>query len=187
MLDVALKEWKIVCDLLIGGELVFLLRKGGIIEDAGPGRFELQHRRFALYPSWAHQRPEMLKPAFRNRLVVMDEPNELTMEGFGEAAHIWEVPCRAVFDRLEAWHPWSAEQIDVRFNYRPENPLYLVAVRVYRLAQPKTIQAGVVYGGCRSWVPLTPKDAVDEAEATAVVDAEQFQSIVNQIEQAVAA
>lgn len=182
MLDVALKEWKIVCDLLLGGELAFLLRKGGIIEDAGPGRFELQHQRFALYPSWAHQKPNMIKPAHRQRVAVMEEPDELTLEGIGEAARIWEVPSRNAFDTLDALHPWTAEQIDMRFNYHPENPLYLVAVRAYRLAQPKTIQAGVVYGGCRSWIPLTPDDAVDDTGATPVMGDEPFEAILEQID-----
>src|SRR5690606_840280 len=54
MLTVALKEWAVVCDLLLEGKCSLLLRKGGVHEDRGPGRFELEHERFTLYPAWEH-------------------------------------------------------------------------------------------------------------------------------------
>src|SRR5690606_6397811 len=95
MLDIALKEWAVICELLLTGELAILLRKGGIHERGGPGVFELEHPRFVLYPSWAHQKPGMLKPPFAQRVEVMtQEPAQVTFEGIGEAARIWKVPSR---------------------------------------------------------------------------------------------
>ena len=41
MLNVALKEWAIICDRLVAGDQAILLRKGGIDEADGPGRFRL--------------------------------------------------------------------------------------------------------------------------------------------------
>ena len=113
MLNTALKEWAIICDLLLEGRLAILLRKGGIHEASGPGRFELEHPRFLLFPSWAHQKPEMIKPAYRNRVQVLDEPATITMAGWAEAAKIWRVPSRAAFDSLDDLHPWTREQIDI--------------------------------------------------------------------------
>src|SRR5688572_15413116 len=130
MLDVALKEWSVVCDLLMEGRLAILPRKGGIHEDAGPGAFRLEHPRFALFPSWAHQRPAMIKPEHRERVEVIEEPAEITFRAVAEAARIWEVPGRAAFDRLDDLHCWTEQQIDMRFDYKPDRPLYLVAVRV---------------------------------------------------------
>ena len=171
MLNVALKEWSIVCDLLLGGELSLLLRKGGIEEDEGPGRFRLRHPRFALFPSWAHQKPGMIEPRYRQRVEVLDEPDELMLRGYAESVGIRAAPSRAALDSLDDLHCWTDEYVDMRWNYRPENPLYVVALRAYRLAEPKTVPNRVAYGGCRSWVPLEDEDAIDDNEGTPVLDA----------------
>lgn len=185
MLNIALKEWAIVCDLLLEGRLSLLLRKGGIHEAAGPGEFELEHPRFLLFPSWMHQKPEMIKPEFRSRVNVLTaEPAEITFAGVGEVVRIWQVPGRAAVDRLDALHCWTPAQIDMRFNYRPENPLYLMAVRVFRLQRPRTVTNLPQYAGCKSWVPLTPGDAVDDVGAREVVPAEAFASVVRRVEEA---
>jgi len=182
MLDIALKEWSIVCDLLLEGSLALLLRKGGIHESGGPGVFELEHPRFLLYPTWAHQKPEMIRPGFRGRVQVQAEPGAVTLAGLAEVSRIWPVKDRAAFDHLEDLHCWTAQQIDMRFNYKPENPLYLMALRVYRLKQPRTLANIADYGGCKSWVPLTPGDAVDDTGATAVLDDAVFAQVVERVQ-----
>lgn len=181
MLHIALKEWQAVCDLLLSGQLAFVLRKGGIIEDRGPGMFNLQHTRFALFPSWAHQKPEMLKPQCRAGVEVMDEPEEVVIHGIAEAANLWRVPDRAAVDALDDLHPWSAEQIDMRFSYKPQNPLYLVALRAARLSRPVTIENLPAYGGCRSWVPLEPTHAIDDSHTTPALNDGAFENIVNRL------
>ena len=188
MLDVALKEWQVVCDLLLDGELAMLLRKGGIHETGGAGVFELEHPRFALFPAWLHQVPNRMKPRYRDRVQrFRAEPSELTLRGMGAVDHIWQVPSRDAFDALDDLHCWSRPQIDMRFNYKPERPLYLMAVRVYRLAQPKTIANLESYAGCKSWVPLEGDDAVDDSNATPVLDDAAFQCVVDRINEAFAA
>ena len=182
MLDVALKEWAIVCRLLLEGRLALLLRKGGIHERGGEAVFELEHPRFALFPAWMHQVPNRLKPEHRPRVVRRrEEPAELTLEGVGEATHIWRVPSREVFDALDDMHVWSKPQIDMRFNYKPDRPLYLVAVRVARLREPKTIANQPDYAGCRSWVPLAAEDAVDDANAVPVLDETAYARLVERM------
>jgi hypothetical protein len=185
MLDVGLKEWSVTCDLLQEGRLSLLLRKGGIHEAGGPGVFELEHDRFVLFPAWSHQRPEMLKAPYRERVVVHEhEPPEVTLEAMGEAAAIRVVPTREALDALGDLHPWSAAQLDMRWQYRPERPLYVVAVRVYRLAEATTIANDPSYAGCRSWVPLKPGDAVDEAAATPVLSDDEFGRVSERIDAA---
>ena len=183
-LDIALKEWAAVCDLLASGELAILLRKGGIEESAGPGRFELIHDRFALWPAWEHQDPERIKPAFRDRVQVYDrEPDELSLQAIGVVSSdtIWPVPSRAAFDQLEDLHCWTTPQIDMRFNYKPDRPLYLMAVRAYRLPAPKRVPNRADYAGCRSWVPLEQEDEVEVTGAEPALDDEAFKRIVQRI------
>ena len=57
-------------------------------------------------------------------------------------------------DQLRDLHLWSEALIDMRFNYRPEKPLYLVIVRAFRLATPITLANTLAYAGCKSWIPL---------------------------------
>jgi len=50
---IAFKEWAIVVDALGRGEQIIILRKGGIAEAGGV--FRVEHDRFWLYPTYAHQ------------------------------------------------------------------------------------------------------------------------------------
>lgn len=182
MIDVGLKEWASVCELMVEGRAALLLRKGGIHESGGPGVFELEHRRFVLFPSWLHQRPEGVKPALAGRVRVYgQEPGEVTLTGWGEVARVWRVPSRAAFDRLDDLHPWSPQQVDMRFGYKPERPLYLVAVRAWRLPSPRVIANHAEYAGCRSWVPLRPGDGVDESGSTPAIAPAAFEAMVERV------
>jgi hypothetical protein len=61
----------------------------------------------------------------------------------------------------------------MRFNYKPQNPLYLLIVRAYRLKQPVTIDNTPAYAGCKSWVPL--EHAIDAAGASPALDDATYQ------------
>jgi hypothetical protein len=188
MLNIALKEWAVVCDLLLSGELSLLLRKGGIHETSGPGVFELEHSRFALFPSWMHQKPAMLRPGVRERVEVFErEPAAVPIAGIGQVARIWMVRDRSVLDEggaLHELHPWTREQIDMRVNYRPENPLYLMAVRGYRLPMVRTVANVPAYAGCKSWVPLSEQDTIDDTAAAASVSDERFSALLTAVDRA---
>jgi hypothetical protein len=162
-LNVALKEWAVVCAALGSGRQIILLRKGGIYESAG--EFEIEHRHFLLFPTYLHQNAAMLKDEEKSKLTVMTaEPAKIEISLAAEITDIIPVSDRAAMDALNDEHIWSAGLIDMRFNYRPENPLYLLLVRAYRLGRPTTIDNTPAYAGCKSWVPLdcaiAAKDAV---------------------------
>ena len=185
MLNLGLKEWAVVCDLLLEGKLALLLRKGGIHESGGPGVFELEHPRFLLFPSWMHQKPEMVKEEFRGRVkVTASEPAEVTFRGFAEAVKIWRVTDRSPFypgGALDRLHCWTRPQIDMRFDYKPQNPLYLMAVRVWQLTNPRTVTNHAEYAGCKSWVPLRPGYGVEEAGADTVMEDGSFDELLDRV------
>ena len=174
-INIALKEWAIVCDLLAAGRCCFVLRKGGVHEDHGPGRFRLEEDRFALFPAWEHEKLGWIKPrwleGFRNS-PVQSEPESLEIRAVAEVARAWVVPSREAFDRLDDLHPWAAPQIDLRFGYKPDRPLYAVALRVTRLAAPEVLPNREAFAGCRSWVPLEGTDAVHPAGEPAMEPAD---------------
>jgi len=181
MIDVALKEWQLVCDLMLEGRLGLLLRKGGVHERSGPGEFELAHQRFALFPTWEHQKPDMVKPDWREGMEAR-EPRGIPFRGYGEAAGVWAAPGKPALDAIDDLHPWTEAQIEMRLGYRPDRPLFLVAVRVHRLARPKTIAYRSAFAGCHSWVPLAEHEAVDPTGAVAAMGDEAFELLIARIE-----
>ena len=166
-LNVALKEWASVCRALETGRQILLLRKGGIYESAG--EFELEHREFVFFPTYVHQNLKMLKPEAQEGFMPhAAEPQTVTLSLAGRVTDIVQVSSRAQMDRLDAEHAWTAPLIDMRFNYRPENPLYVLVVRAYRLAVPVLVENTPAYAGCKSWVPL--EAAVSTDNATGVLE-----------------
>jgi hypothetical protein len=157
-----LKEWATVCHALASGRQMLLLRKGGIYESAG--EFELEHNQFVFFPTYLHQKLEMLKPeAHAGFSPVSAEPAKITMSLAGMVTDILELKNRAQMDALADRHIWTAPLIDMRFNYRPENPLYLMLVRAWKLATPVTVDNTPAYAGCKSWVPLETAVSTDGA------------------------
>jgi hypothetical protein len=152
-LSIALKEWHVVCQALETGRQMILLRKGGILE-AATG-FELEHEQFLLFPTYVHQNLAMLKPeAHEGFQPLSTEPAKITLSAAAEVSDIIHLKNREQMDALYSEHIWTAPLIDMRFNYKPQNPLYLLIVRAYRLAEPVTIDNTPEYAGCKSWVPL---------------------------------
>lgn len=190
-LDVALKEWAVVCDLLAAGRCCLLLRKGGIHEDGGPGRFALNHDRFLMFPAWEHERLDWVKPEWLPEdLSVVEpdkpEPSQVTFKCYAEAARIWQIPSRAAFEKLNDLHPWATPQIDMRFNYKPDRPLYLLALRVFRLAQPVRVPNHDSFAGCVSWVPLPTETAIACEGSEAVIADDAFGSLIDRVDRVMA-
>ncbi|MEM6854003.1 MAG: DUF1802 family protein [Planctomycetota bacterium] len=190
MIDIALKEWACVCDLLVEGKVCLLLRKGGVHEQDGPGRFKLEHDRFALFPAWEHETLEWIKPEFRpGRGPITQEPAEIEIKGYAEVADIWEVPPpevggREVFDQLDDLHPWLSPQIDMRFNYKPDRPLYAMLIRAYLFEDPQVIPNRSEFAGCKSWVPLVGDDGTDPRMSHRSVEEQELTGIRDRVEQA---
>jgi hypothetical protein len=161
-LQTGLKEWAVVCHALETGRQMILLRKGGISESIGG--FELENREFLLFPTYLHQNAGMLKEDAREGLEPRDaEPQQVRLSAAGVVTDIIRVASRAQMDALDDEHVWAAPLIDMRFNYRPANPLYLLLVRAYRLHQPLLIENTPAYAGCKSWVPLEQPVAMGDA------------------------
>jgi hypothetical protein len=178
-LNVALKEWAVVCNALTTGRQIILLRKGGIIEAIGG--FELENKQFLLFPTFLHQNLEMLKTDARAGFVPASaEPDQITISSAAEVTDILRLTDRKQMDALEAEHIWTPPLIDMRYNYRPKNPLYLLLVRAYRLPKATTIQNTPEYAGCKSWVPLEQR--IDTSGATPAIDDATYESVREKIQ-----
>jgi hypothetical protein len=170
-LQVALKEWHTVCRALESGRQMLLLRKGGISESAG--EFQVEHREFLLFPTFLHQNLNMLKSTDQGDYTPLnEEPGEVAIASAGVVTDVIQLKSREQINTIDDEHIWLAPLLDMRFNYRPENPLYLLLIRAYRLHAPVTIANTPAYAGCKSWVPL--EAPIETGDALPVLDDVRF-------------
>lgn len=182
----ALKEWAVSVAALAAGDQVLIVRKGGI----GEKRFDLPHPRFYLFPTYAHQRPELVKPAWRDRfegpLARRDEPERLPLPAYAElhSAHpIADPEGLAAIDGLHILAPSYAEE---RLRWRRIHPLWAAVLRVWTLPAPPVLEAASEYGGCVSWVEL-PATIGPPGERRPALDDEAFAAAAAAVEGALAA
>ena len=180
-MQTALKEWAVVDEALGSGDQIVLLRKGGIHE--AEGRFEIEHGVFLLYPTYLHQAPELLKPPFRAGCKDgRSDKGRVTIRHFARVIQSAPAPpTPETADRWDRFHIFSPELIEKRYAYKPERPLWLVIVRVFRLSAPTTVVETPQYAGCRSWVTLD--DPVDIGDAVPVLENAAFDAQAAQLRQ----
>ncbi len=177
----ALKEWAVTIAALEAGDQVLIVRKGGI----GEKRFELPHPRFYLFPTFEHQRPELVKPAWRERfagpLAERTEPARLPLPAYAELHSAHPIADAEALDAIDPLHILSPDYAAERLRWRRIHPLWAAVLRVWRVPDPPVLEVGPEHGGCVSWVELpeaigAPEGAVpalsDEAFARAAADVE---------------
>ena len=152
----AYKEWAAVVQALLEGEQILDVRKGGIRED---GRhFSVQSSRLWLYPTFEHQRRELLKPAYARWIADPDAasngPGDFTVSGWADVVGAATTSDPEVIDALDGKVIWSREYVETRFKWKKRDPLWILALRVHRLHEPIAIPYRDAYGGCTSWVDL---------------------------------
>ena len=152
-LGVALKEWDCVCQALMQGRQIVMLRKGGIHESGG--EFELEFRRFFLLPTFLHQDQKMLKDSAQDLFTCSGpDPKTIQISAFADVTDIILIRNMNQIAAADAHHIWTPQFLQMRLNYRPENPLYLLLGKVNKLPEPVMIDNHASYGGCKSWVGL---------------------------------
>jgi hypothetical protein len=170
----AFKEWHVIVEALGAGEQILLLRKGGIAEDAGA--FQVEHRRFWLFPTHFHAQLEKTKPAAARYFPAGPTPptahGTVTLRHFAELAHFAFLPDWETVSRLSPHHLWSDACIRERFHASQPAGLHALLVRVHRLAEPLTLSVTPEMAGCKSWVKL-PAD-FDDRPSTPVLDDAAF-------------
>jgi len=171
----AYKEGGVVVRALLAGEQVLDVRKGGIREE---GRhFGVRSTRLWLYPTVEHQRPELLKPAYRHwvdeSVAAAPADRAIRVEGWADITGIATVTDPAVLDALDSRFIWTTEYAGSRLRWRSRDPLWVLALRVHVLDEPITVPFRDAYGGCTSWVDLDglPADPASVGSQPAVSDA----------------
>lgn len=185
MAEHALKEWAVTIAALAAGDQVLIVRKGGI----GERRFELPHPRFYLFPTHLHQRPELVKPRWRERfgdpLARRQEPSRLPLTAYAElhAAHpIADAGALAAIDPLHILTPDYAEE---RLRWRRKHPLWAAVLRVWVPRPAPVLAVTEEHGGCVSWIELPPAIGAPAGAVPALSD-EAFAAAAAAVEEALA-
>ena len=130
MSEFALKEWAVTCDALAAGEQVLIVRKGGI----GEKRFELPHPRFFLFPTYAHQRSDLVKAPFDAvygaALARRDDPAELPLAHYAELHSAYPIRDPEALAAIDPLHILSPAYAVERLKWRRTQPLWAAVVRV---------------------------------------------------------
>ena len=170
----ALKEWKVLCDAFAAGELVAMVRKGGIREQRAG--FSVRHDRFLLYPTYFHEKAAELAPRILPRLeashATRPPDGVVRIEHVARVAAVWRVESLEPLRRIDAAHGLAWGAVESRFAYRGNPVVHVVAVRIATLGVPAELAERRRYQGCVSWVELD--EDVDVGGATPVVDDAAF-------------
>jgi hypothetical protein len=165
----ALKEWNVAIEALEAGETIVLLRKGGISEDNR--HFQVQQSYFWLYPTYEHQKPELLKPEYADRIITVESgwhPESVRIGSSAEIAAVLTVTDEQTVDKLLRYHIWNERLALERLHWRPSQPLSILLLRVYCLPEPQIIPYQSSYGGCKSWIDLA--EIISNREKIPVLD-----------------
>ena len=154
--QMALKEWAVTVEAMAKGDQVLLLRKGGIHEDGKD--FRVIHREFLFYPTYLHQKEDLLQPAYQpvlRKLLEQPQDNDrITFSYWARAEELLEISEQEKVDNLEPHHIWTTAYAQSKLHWKPMLPMSVLLLRIYKLEQPVTVPYLPEYGGCTSWVEV---------------------------------
>ncbi|MGJ3250643.1 MAG: DUF1802 family protein [Elainellaceae cyanobacterium] len=183
----ALKEWAVAVNSLAQGEMIIVLRKGGIREKGDS--FKFPHRQVWLYPTYEHQRPDLLKAEYADSVTSVEpgwHPETVSIRAWADITHVFQIFDAETVEALRPLHIWTEKFVSERLKWKPQSPLYLLLLRVFRLSTPQTISYHSNYGGCRSWIKLNEPITISEFDPVlSETDYEKKVRAVHQIVEAI--
>jgi hypothetical protein len=181
MLQHAFKEWAVICEALGQGQQAIILRKGGIEEKAG--EFAIEETRFWLYPTYSHQQNDGIQDEARPLLQQVEAnrpPAEMArLQYWAEITGAYRLREELPALLLSHLHCWSEDTVRKRFNYQMPG-LYVLVVRVHRVAKAHEVAVVPAYEGCRSWIDL--EKSLSTEGSTPVLDDASFRIVQRQLD-----
>ena len=198
-MPIAFKEWAVTVRALAEGEQLVTLRKGGLRET--DRHFRVEHDRFFLYPTFDHQRSDLVRashqPELRRALeegVWADgepsvsqlhrdggvaQPDRVRIRAWAEVAGKYTITDPRAVDALSPFYVWTTDYAEKRLEWKRRHPLHVLLLRTYRIPRPVTVKVRDEYGGCRSWLELQRELPF---EGTPVLSDEEFDRAAEEIE-----
>ena len=197
-MPIAFKEWAVTVRALAEGEQLLTLRKGGV--DEPTKQFQMDHDRFFLYPTFDHQRADLVRESHQPEMsraleegvwaegeppswsLTVDggipQPDRVRIRAWAEVAGCWTVTSTSALEALCPYHVWTPDYANKRLSWKPRAPLHVVLLRTYRIPRPVTVKVRDDFGGCRSFLEIT-RDL--PFEGTPVLSDEEFDRASEQI------
>ncbi|PIN84022.1 MAG: hypothetical protein COV65_02010 [Nitrosopumilales archaeon CG11_big_fil_rev_8_21_14_0_20_33_24] len=160
----SLKEWATVVTALENGDQTVLLRKGGIL-DVTSG-FKIESKKFLLFPTQEHQEHSHIKSQFHKYLeLVKSNPpkngfNRIT--SYAEILAEKDISSEETIKKLSPFHIWSDSYINERRNWKPENPMKAMFLKVYKIKELITPLKSE-YQGCKSWININEEITIGKS------------------------
>ena len=198
-MPIAFKEWAVTVRALAEGEQLVSLRKGGIREDSR--HFRLEYERFFLYPTFDHQRIDLVReshqPELRRALEEgvwadgeppphawnqdggIEQPDRVRIRAWAQVAGHYTIDDPRCVDALSPFYVWTPDYAEKRLAWKRRHPLHVLLLRTYRIPRPVTVKVRDEYGGCRSWLELQ-RDL--PFEGTPVLSDDEFDRAAEEIE-----
>lgn len=173
-MPIAFKEWSVTVRALAEGEQLVTLRKGGIREENK--HFELEHEQFFLYPTFDHQRNDLVRdshhPELRRaleegvwpdeepppRALLQDggipQPDRVRIRAWAEVADHFTIDDPRIVDALSPYHVWTQDYARKRLRWKRTHPLHVLLLKVHRIPRPVTVRVRDEHIGCHSWVEI---------------------------------
>ena len=153
---IALKEWAVAVDALSKGKQILIMRKGGIHRD--DKNFRIMHQEFLLFPTFEHQQPKLLKMEFHGSLQEVLAKScarkMVKLAYWSKVTDVFELTQNETLETLTPHHIWTLDYASKRLRWRPNYPLTIALIRVYKMQKPQLTPLLDDYIGCKSWVNL---------------------------------
>ncbi|MGI8558609.1 MAG: DUF1802 family protein [Solirubrobacteraceae bacterium] len=198
-MPIAFKEWAVTVRALAEGEQ-FLTRRKCWIRDTNK-HFLVEHQRSVLYPTFDHQRADLVRESHQPELRrALEEgvwadgeptlaqlsrnpeqtpPDRVRIRAWAEVAGQYTITDPRTVDALSPFYVWTPDYAEKRLEWKRRHPLHVLLLRTYRIPRPVTVKVRDEYGGCRSWLELQRELPF---EGTPVLSDEEFDRAAEEIE-----
>ncbi|TVY10470.1 DUF1802 family protein [Paenibacillus cremeus] len=183
---VALKEWAAAVEALRKGQQMLIMRKGGIREETKD--FQVEADSFYLYPTYEHQKKQLIKPGFEQMVDEMiqgwsSEETETVIRCYAELEEDILISSQEELDKLRELHIWTDQFAEERLKWKKTKPLHVMLLRVYELEQPVRVRIMPEFIGCKSWIAL-PQEELSRMPRKQVMSDESFALAVEKVHKA---
>lgn len=173
----SLKEWAVAIKALGEGKQIITVRKGGLYEETR--EFKLENDTFYLYPTYEHQKADMVKPEYHALLdATLEgwsiEKTTVDIRYFAKITDDVELMDEAKLRALAPYHIWTDNFADVRLHWKKKQPLHILFARVYELSEPIHIEIDEAYKGCKSWHHLL--SPIEQGQFRPVLSDEEYEA-----------
>ena len=171
-MPIAIKEWAVTIRALSEGEQLLIFRSDGENED-----FALEHQRFFLFPTFEHDRNDVVRgahvPELRRALEEgvwpdgdppisaltqpggIEQPDRVRVRAWAEVAGQYTITNQRAISELSPFYIWTPDYAQKRLGWRRGTPLHVTLLRTHRIPRPVTIRVRPEHDFGPDWLEIT--------------------------------